>query len=202
MPCAVTGADVHEDDGSSDSGAVADAEELRNLNSANCRRQGKTSKEEIIALAAPIAFGRSTQVFDLPARKFPFGRARRASYRIPFFFVEGGVVKLYFLQPRKQHGSTFAQLGMVGTIHKRYLLDTEFFGQPTNVEYVSLAASGKDGLRVVRSYSLSDLEIWSDERLAKRLTVISEAIDKIEERGVLSKRRVVVRPTPAMPLFD
>src|SRR5262245_54628234 len=52
-------------------------------------KQGRVSNAEIIRLAAPIAFGRSTQVFDLPAKQFAFGRTRRAAYRIPFFFVEG-----------------------------------------------------------------------------------------------------------------
>ncbi len=33
-------------------------------------KQGRISNDEIIQLAAPKAFGRSTQVFDLPARNF------------------------------------------------------------------------------------------------------------------------------------
>ena len=149
-------------------------------------KQGRASNDEIIQLAAPKAFGRSTQVFDLPTRKFSFGRKRRAAYRVPFFFVEGGVIKLYYLQPRKQNGPSFDQLGMVGKIHKQYLLDTEFFGQPSNVEYVNLGALEKKGPRVVRTYSFDTLNLWSDQRLADRLTLIAEALDKIEERASCS----------------
>jgi hypothetical protein len=173
---------------------------------ASCARestkQGRISNSEIIRLAAPMAFGRSTQVFDLPPRQFSFGRRRRAAYRIPFFFVEDGVVKLYYIQPRKEHGPTFDQLGMVGKIHKKYLLDTEFFGQVSDLEYLNLGAEEKKGQRVVRSYSLGSLNIWSDEQLADRLTLISEALDKIEERGVVKSRRRPARPEPEMPLFD
>jgi hypothetical protein len=165
-------------------------------------KQGRISNAEIIRLAAPIAFGRSTQVFDLPARQFAFGRTRQAAYRIPFFFVEGGIVKLYFIQPRKHHGATLDQLGMIGKIHKKYLLDTEFFGQTSDVEYVNLGAEEKKGPRVVRYYSLDSLNLWSDERLEDRLTLIAEALDKIEERGILQSRRRPARPEPEMPLFD
>jgi hypothetical protein len=165
-------------------------------------RQGRISNAEIIRLAAPIAFGRSTQVFDLPTRQFAFGRTRRAAYRIPFFFVENGIVKLYYLQPRKQNGPTFDQLGMIAKIHKKYLLDTEFFGQVSDVEYVSLGAEEPKGPRVVRSYSLDTLELWSDGRLADCLTLISEALDRIEERGTVQSRRRATRPEPEMPLFD
>jgi hypothetical protein len=165
-------------------------------------KQGRISNGEIIQLAAPKAFGRTTQVFDLPPSKFSFGRTRRAAYRIPFFFVEDGVVKLYYIQPRKEHGPSFDQLGMVAKIHKKYLLETEFFGQASNVEYLNLGALEKKGPRVVRTHSLDTLNIWSDERLADRLTLISEALDKMEERGTVKSRRRPSRPEPEMPLFD
>jgi hypothetical protein len=165
--------------------------------------QGRISNTEIVRLAAPRAFGRVTQVFDLPPRQFAFGRTRRAAYRIPFFFVEDRIVKLYFIQPRKHHGPTFDQLGMVGKIHKKYLLDTEFFGQTVDLEYVSLGAEDDKGPRVVRSFSLESLNLWSDDRLEDRLSLISAALDEMEKRGdVHSRRRRVLRPEPGMPLFD
>jgi hypothetical protein len=92
---------------------------------------------------------------------------------------------------------------MIGKIHKKYLLDIEFLGEPSNVEYVNLGAGEKKGPRVVCTYSLDTLNIWPEARLADHLTLISEALDKLEERGsVQSRRRRVLRPEPEMPLFD
>ena len=95
------------------------------------------------------------------------------------------------------------QLGMVATIYKRFLLDTEFYGQLADVEIISLAADEPKGERLVRRYSLDSLELWDDQRLADRLTLISEALDLASRSGLVKLRRLT-RPAiaPDMPLFD
>lgn len=165
--------------------------------------QGRKSNAEIVELAAPISFGRTTQVFDLPRRQFRFGRDLRAGYRIPFFFVENKTVKLYYLQPRKSCNLTYDQLCMVATIHKKYLLDMEFFGQLADVEYVDVSAAPSTNERVVRQYSLSSLNLWSDTRLADRLTLIADALEYVRSSDVVRRRRRASRrPDEGMPLFD
>jgi hypothetical protein len=165
--------------------------------------QGQKSNSEIVQLAAPISFGRATQVFDLPRRQFHFGRDINAGYRIPFFFVENGTVKLYYLQPRKSCNLTYDQLCMVATIHKKYLLDTEFFGQLTDVEYVDVSADPTTKLRGVRQYSLPALTRWSDKRLADRLTLIAEALEYVRSNDIVRpRRRINRRPDAGMPLYD
>lgn len=164
--------------------------------------QSKVSNREVVELAAPLAFGRATQVFELPRKQFPFTSNRRAGYRIPFFYVEGGVIKLYYVQPRKSAAPNFDQLGMIATIHKRFLLDTEFFGQPADVEYVDLSCNAGEE-REVKRYNLSTLNLWSEERLAQRLTLIAEAIEYISANGLVVPRvRRVRAPDKDMSLFD
>ena len=46
----------------------------------------------------------------------------------PFFFVEAGLIKVFYLQPRKNAGLEFDELCMVATIMKRFPLDTGFMG--------------------------------------------------------------------------
>jgi hypothetical protein len=164
---------------------------------------GRKSNEDIVRLAAPNAFDRSTQVFDLPRRQFHFGRDLNAGYRIPFFFVENRIVKLFFLQPRKSFNLTYDQLCMVATIHKRFLLDMEFYGQAADVEYVDLSADPVSKVREMHCYSLNTLELWTEQRLADRLSLIAEAIEFVRLSGLARPRPRRSRPVCAdMPLFD
>jgi hypothetical protein len=165
-------------------------------------KAGRTANADIIGRAAPLAFGRTTQVFDLSRRRFSFGRDLYSGYRIPFFFVENGIVKLYYLQPRKEYHLTYDQLCMVATIHKRFLLDTEFFGQPVDVEYVDLSADPITKVRGLHRYSLSSLELWPEKRLADRLTLISEALDYVRTSGLVKPWRRQPPRAADMPLFD
>lgn len=172
---------------------------------AGCNKErtevGKLSNKEIVQLAAPLAFNRNTQVFDLPRRKFVFGRDHLSSYRIPFFFVEDRTVKLYYVQPRKNYGLTFDELGMVATIYKSYLLDTEFFEQKSDVEFIDLSVDAETGKRGLRNYNLDQMQLWSEERLAERLTLIAEALDYLNESDLVQPRLRRVQTSQDMPLF-
>lgn len=164
---------------------------------------GSAANRNIVALAAPLAFGRNTQVFDLPKKKFPFGRDRLSSYRVPFFFVEGGVIKCYFLLPRKGPYLSFDQVCGCATILNRYLLEQEFYGQSTNLEIVDLSSKSKNEARSVRTWSNEDLMLWSKQRLMDHLSVVSEALDRIEkDELVTANKRIRLLKDPELPLFD
>ena len=165
------------------------------------KRVGFKPNQDVIALAAPLAFGRKTQVFDLGKRYFPFGRERYASYRVPFFFVENATVKLYFLQYRKGLVLSKDVYSGLLKVHTEYLLEPEFYGDPVDVEYVDCAAPFEGASRSMQRFTSSDLEMWTDERLKDQLGIVAAAMDQIEKQG-LSVKRVRPLKDSELPLFD
>ncbi|TPN46989.1 MULTISPECIES: hypothetical protein [unclassified Mesorhizobium] len=164
-------------------------------------RVGYKPNQDVIALASPLAFNRRTQVFDLTGRRFPFARDRFATFRIPFFFTESGVVKLYFLQYRKSFFlSKDVYCGMF-SVHRKFLLEQEFYGETCDVEYVDCSSDEDGGSRNRKVYSSQNLEMWSDERLTDQLGVVASAMDEIERRQLKVKRIRPLRDVE-LPLFD
>jgi hypothetical protein len=95
------------------------------------------------------------------------------------------------------------ELGMLATIHKRYLIDTEFYGEPVDIEYVDVSLNPESNCREVRKYCLEDLQLWSEAALRNRLTILSAALHILEtDKALSAKRRIAPRPDPELPLFD
>ncbi|MDO9440920.1 MAG: hypothetical protein Q7T73_08520 [Beijerinckiaceae bacterium] len=165
-------------------------------------QQARKSNSEIISLAAPLAFGRKIQVFDLPHKKFAFGKDYLSTYRVPFFFVENGIIKLYFFQTRKTSQLNDGQHAMIATILKKNLLDQEFFGMETDIEYVDVGAMAGQQSRKLTVRSLADFTLWSDDRLEHRLAMIAGALDFIQDHELVRPRRRSTRlASTEMPLF-
>lgn len=163
---------------------------------------GVKPNRDVVELAAPLAFGRATQVFDLPPRKFAFGKNRLSSYRLPFFFVESGVVKAYFLLPRKGPYMSYDSICGYATIIKTYLLEQEFFGESIDLEIVDVSSRTGKSPRECRVYKLSDLNLWTEARLQNHLRVVSMALDRLELEGIEKNKRRRYLKDAELPLFD
>lgn len=161
---------------------------------------GQKANMEVVTAAAPVSFGRRTNVFDLEARRFHYGEDRNASYRIPFFFSEHGVVKAYYLQPRKRAPFTADQVGLYASIVKKFLLDQEFYGESVEVEIIDVAEREKGKGRSVEAYSLERLDIWKDDKIDAHLSVVRTALEYIEAKELVTRRRRALKDRD-LPLF-
>lgn len=161
---------------------------------------GKKSNIDVVKAAAPRAFGRRTHVFDLGPRSFRYGEGRQASYRAPFFFTEDGVIKLFYLQPRKSAPLTQKQRSLYATIAKKYLLDDEFFSQAVDVEMLDVAERVKGEGRVLSVSSLSTIEMLSDDIIQGHLRVVLDALEFVEKQNLVTKKRRPLKD-PELPMF-
>lgn len=164
-------------------------------------RVGFNQNMDVVRLAAPRSFSRRTSVFDLSPRKLPYGGDRFASYRVPFFFVEDGVVKGLFLQPRMNTRYSDKQYGLLATLLKKHLFDTEFYGETTELEIVDVCKPLGEKKRVVRVLKLADLELWPDAEVAKHFGVVADALRIIEQEKLVTKVRRPLKDRE-LPLFD
>lgn len=162
---------------------------------------GAKANKEVALLAGGVALGRSTNLIDLSPRTFQYGAGRSASYRVPFLFVESGTVKLYFLQPRKRTVFKESQVSFLATIFKKYLLDAEFYGERTDVEFVEVAERSEGKGRETQVYRLTDLDLWEDHKIASHLSVVQEALRFIESESLVTKKRRPLKDRD-LPLFD
>ncbi|MDX8441877.1 hypothetical protein [Mesorhizobium australafricanum] len=162
---------------------------------------GHQQNMDVVRLAASHAFGRQTAVFDLPARKLSYGDDRFASYRIPFFFVEARMVKVYFLQPRKNTHFTLDQYGLMASVIKKNLLDTEFYGEYCEIEFADVSKKVGDNERTLQVYHLSDLPAWSESDVAEHFRVVTAALKIVEDENLVKEVRRPLRDRE-LPLFD
>lgn len=162
---------------------------------------GAKANLEVANLICPLAFGRKTSVVDLSPRNFQYGAGRYASYRIPFLFVENKHVKIYFLQPRKNTCYTFDQVSLYASIARKHLLEKEFYGELTDIEFVEAAVRNQGAKREIKEYCLQDLEIWDDLRISQHLSAVDKALTFIESEQLVKKKRRPLKDSQ-LPLFS
>ncbi|MEM9279420.1 MAG: hypothetical protein AAGA76_12665, partial [Pseudomonadota bacterium] len=154
---------------------------LTAISESKLKRPGQVHNIELVKLVAPLAFGRKTQVFDLSPRHFQYADNRSAAYRLPFFFSEDGVVKAFGLQFRKNGRLSNEQIAGYASIVKRFLLETEFYDMPADIEFIDCGVPAGSEDRVATKYSLIDLDLWTDEKIQSHMEVVVEALRFIED---------------------
>ena len=90
---------------------------------------------------------------------------------------------------------------LYASIAKKYLLDSEFYGEQTEIEFVEAAVRNDGKHREVQVYSFQDLEIWDDYRIARHLNTVEEALGIIEAEKLVKKKRRPLKDSE-LPLFS
>ena len=110
-------------------------------------------------------------------------------------------MKVYFLQPRKNTHFTDDQFGLMATIIKINLLETEFYGESCEIEIADVSKRVGDDDRSLRVHSLSSLRLWSDADIAEHFRVVTAALKIVEDENLIKKVPKPLRDRE-LPLFD
>jgi len=160
----------------------------------------KVHNAKVLRQTAPLSVGRKIQTFPFPKRRYTVAPGINSSMGPQFFFVESETVKLLYIHARNSHRADLKDFAGLAWALKQDVLDEDFFGQPSDVEFINVDKRGETPHTEV--YSLKDLEAHLKEDPQITLARFTRVFSKIREQGLageLIKRR---RPRPENPQPD
>lgn len=90
---------------------------------------------------------------------------------------------------------------MFASIVKKYLLDTEFYDEKVDIEFVEVAERVQKNGRQLKVYNVADVEILDDAAIERHLSIVREALTVIENEKLVTKKRRPLKDKD-LPLFS
>lgn len=163
--------------------------------------RGRKSNAEVVELIWQAAQGRSLLCHDLKKRDFAIRRDLAIAVHAPFYFVENGQVKIYWLQPRRGYGLTQHQMGLLGSIIRMSIATEDFEGADIELFDTSIPAGSKT--RVPRTFNFADLSVTDAKATIEALRLFAAAYDEVCEMDIPKPaQRDKKRDDRQPPLFD
>lgn len=178
----------------------------RNLDSlfSQCEGDGtsiaKVHNTKVLKATAPLSLGRNIQTFRFPKRKYTVAPGIKSSLGPQFFFVENGVVKLLYIHARNSHRADLKDFAGLAWALKQDVLDEDFFGQPSDIEFINVDKRGS--VSTTEVYSLSDLEVHLMEDPQTTLGRFTRAFNNIKQSGLAGEIVRRRRPQAEYPHPD
>ncbi|WP_244457580.1 hypothetical protein [Roseomonas fluvialis] len=142
---------------------------------------GRASNWEVVQLVHAAGAGRIVQCHGMDDGRLRVRRDLDLRVAADFYFVEGGKVAVFWLQPRRSYALTDTQLGMFGALLRLALLRGDFAG--ADVEVLDLA--GPDGEpRNPRTLRLADLPTVDEGMVTDGIQRVVEAYDAIKKMDI------------------
>ena len=143
---------------------------------ASGKRKGAKSNVEVALLLRQSAIGRSFQCFPIKPRRVKISREHSLTVSPPFYFVENGVVKIFWLQPRRTFALDDQQAGVLAALLRLSHFRDDF--EDARLElYDASAPDGKN--REPRVLGLSDLPVVSDRELTRAMEAFVWAYEQV-----------------------
>ncbi len=141
-------------------------------------RAGIEPNVDVALLLRKHSEGRVFQCFDIKPRKVFISRQYSLMLNPPFYFVEGGIVKIFWLQPRKQYALNDHQAGVLGSLLRLSHFRDDF----SDAKLELFDASAPDATtREPRKLGLDDLPRISEEELTSSLRALLIAYERVKD---------------------
>lgn len=137
---------------------------------------GRAANWEVVEAVHRVGSGRILQCHGMDHGTLRIRKDLALRVASDFYFVEGGVAKVFWLQPRRGFALTDKQLGMFGALIRAALLKGDF--EEAGIEILDLSTPPRRP-RVVRRLCLDDLPAIGEEELVEGLQRVVDAYDAI-----------------------
>lgn len=162
--------------------------------------KGRIQNAEVAGLVWDVGDRVESRVFTPEGRSFAIRADLSIRFQPDAFFIEGGRVVFFWLQPRRGFALSPYQLRIVATVLRRLYIVGDFEGAELEI----LDCRAIEGERVATRYRLADLDEVTQEELDAYFQVFADAWDNVVAayQPRPSKRRQL-RPDPNQDgLFD
>ncbi|MEL6687684.1 MAG: hypothetical protein AAFP97_08680, partial [Pseudomonadota bacterium] len=156
---------------------------------------------KVLRATAPLSDGRDIQTFSFSKRTITLAPGLVSNLGPRFFFVEDGIVKLYNVHARNNYRAEKKDFAGLAWACKQEILDQDFFGQPSDIEFVDVDKRG-DSTSVV-TYGLDDLLPFLLEPPEETIARFVKCYRKVLEEGLAkpkARRKPKDRPTDQLDL--
>lgn len=161
----------------------------------------KVHNTKVLRLTAPLSQGRAIQTFPFPKRAITLAPGIQSSLGPKFFFVENGLVKLHYIHARNSFRASLKDFAGLGWAIKQEILDQDFFGQPSDVEFINV--DKRDGTSSVEVYNLGDLLPHLKESPEKTIARFVKCLRHVDENSLAkerTRRKPKDKPSPQLDL--
>lgn len=169
-----------------------------------CRHQrtaaGAKHNSRVVELVWEAGAGREIVSHDLRPKVIRIRRDMQVRVAPAFYYVEGGVTRLFWLQPRTNYSLSLSKMGLLAALVREVFLVDDFEG--VGFEILDLSVFPGTNVRRSRLIRQEDMPFISKEDLNSALQRFANAFERVRARGIERKRRPGKRPPTGPDLFN
>lgn len=153
---------------------------------------GRKQNAEVAELVWEWSRKHDFRCFDIKPRPYKIRADLEIPVKLDFYFVQGGKVYFFWLQPRKTYALNTQQFGILATVIRQLFAIDDFEG--AKLQILDLSAPDGSDVRSTQVHSFDSLPMLTDEKLEQYLGDFAKAYDLLTDEGFEPKKRQYKKP--------